>query len=91
MLKLDSGAQVLQAQAMLLKVFMMIGGRQTSEYISALTASLLLCGHYETCERCDHPCWHLFKNNSSAFNEESGEIALSVLLATSREAGSGAT
>ena len=29
---------------MLLKVFMMIGGRQSSEYISALTASLLLRG-----------------------------------------------
>ena len=58
MLKLDCGAQVLQAQALLLKVFLMIGGRQSSEYISALTASLMLWEHYET---CDHPCWHLFK------------------------------
>ena len=40
---------------MLLKVFLMTGGRQSSEYISALTASLMLWGHYES---CDHPCWN---------------------------------
>ena len=36
----------------------------------------MLWGHYES---CGHPCWQLFVNNASAFNEESGEIALSVL------------
>ena len=27
----------------------------------------------------NHPCWQLFRNNVSAFNEESGEISLAVL------------
>ena len=63
-------------QALLLKVFMLIGGRQCSEYINALTASIMLWGHYEAVNR---PCWQLFKQNASAFNEEAGEIALSVL------------
>ena len=41
-LKMDSGADVLRAQALLLKVFMMIGGRSCTEYIRALTASIML-------------------------------------------------
>ena len=36
----------------------------------------MLLGHYEA---VNHPCWQLFKQNASAFNEEAGEIALSVL------------
>ena len=75
-LKMDSGADVLRAQALLLKVFMMIGGRSCIEYIRALTASIMLWGHYESTQ---HPCWQLFRHNASAFNEESGEIALSAL------------
>ena len=73
-LKMDSGADVLRAQALLLKVFMMIGGRSCTEYIRALTASIMLWGHYESTQ---HPCWELFRHNASAFNEESGEISLS--------------
>ena len=40
-LKMDSGADVLRAQALLLKVFMMIGGRSCTEYIRALSASII--------------------------------------------------
>ena len=75
-LKMDAGEDVLRAQALLLKVFMLIGGRQCNEYINALTASIMLWGNYEA---VNHPCWQLFKQNASAFNEEAGEIALSVL------------
>ena len=53
------------------------GGRgQCSEYVRALTASLLQWSEYQ---RVNHPCWQLFTNNASAFNEVSGEISLSVL------------
>ena len=38
--------------------------------------SIMLWGHYAA---VNHPCWQLFKQNASAFNEEAGEIALSVL------------
>ena len=44
---MDAGADVLRAQALLLKVFLMIGGRQCSEYINALSASIMLWCHYE--------------------------------------------
>jgi hypothetical protein len=36
----------------------------------------MLWSHYE---QCNHPCWQLFQHNASAFNEESGEISLSIL------------
>ena len=75
-LKMDAGADVLAAQARLLKVFPLVGGAKCSEYVRALTASLLQWSEYE---RVNHPCWQLFANNASAFNEESGEISLSVL------------
>ena len=75
-LKMDAGADVLAAQARLLKVFLLVGGAKCSEYVRALTASLLQWSEYE---RVNHPCWQLFANNASAFNEESGEISLSVL------------
>ena len=75
-LKMDAGADVLAAQARLLKVFLLVGGAKCGEYVRALTASLLQWSEYE---RVNHPCWQLFANNASAFNEESGEISLSVL------------
>ena len=75
-MKMDAGEDVLRAQALLLKLFMLIGGAKCNEYIKALSASLMLWSH---CEQRDHPCWQLFKHNASAFNEESGEISLSVL------------
>ena len=73
---MDAGEDVLRAQAMLLKVFLLIGGKSCTEYIRALTASILLWSSYE---RSQHPCWQLSQHNASAFNEESGEISLSVL------------
>ena len=73
---MDAGEDVLRAQARLLKVFLMIGGRKCTEYVNALSASILLWGHYES---IDHPAWQMFRNNASAFNEESGEISLSML------------
>ena len=62
---------MLRAQALLLKVFMLIGGRQCSEYINALTASIMLWGHYES---VNHPCWQLFKQNASAYNERQARL-----------------
>ena len=73
---MDAGSDVLAAQALLLKVFLLIGGSKCSEYVRALTASLAQWSEYE---RCNHPCWQMFTNNASVFNEESGEISLSVL------------
>ena len=75
-LKMDSGADVLASQALLLKVSLLVRGAKCTEYIRALTASLLQWSEHE---RTNHPCWQLFSHNVSAFNEESGEIALSVL------------
>jgi len=73
---MDSGADVLRAQAVLLKVFLLVGGSQCTEYVRALTASISQWAHYEDVQ---HPCWQLFANNASAFNEESGEISLAAL------------
>ena len=73
---MDKGADVLTAQALLLKVFLLVGGAQCSEYIRALTASIAQWSEYE---RVNHPCWQVFEENANAFNEESGEIALSAL------------
>ena len=62
-LKMDSAVQVLQAQALLLKVFLKIGGRQSPEYISALTEWLMLCG---PCESCEHLRWRLLVHSTHA-------------------------
>ena len=75
-MKMDSGAGVLRGQALLLKVFLLMGGSQCTEYCRALMASISQWAHYEEVK---HPCWELFQNNASAFNEESGEISLSAL------------
>ena len=39
-LKMDKGTDVLAAQALLLKVFLLVGGPKCSEYIRALSASI---------------------------------------------------
>jgi hypothetical protein len=75
-MKMDAGAEVLRAHALLLKLFMLIGTPNCSDYIRALSASIMLWSHYE---QCQHPCWQLFQHNASAFNEESGEVSLSIL------------
>jgi hypothetical protein len=79
LLKLDKGDDILDGQIRLLKVFTLIGGRSCSEYIRALTVNVLLWSHWE---RTDHPCWKIFVQNASAFNEESGELAFSCLART---------
>lgn len=76
LLKMDDGEAVLRGQVHLLRVFMLIGGRSSSEYIKALTASVLLWVHWK---KINHPCWLLFLRNANAFNEESGEISFSAL------------
>jgi hypothetical protein len=76
LLKMDNGRDVLTGQANLLRIFILIGGRQCSEYVRALTASLLLWCNWK---KENHPCWQVFEQNANAFNEESGEIAFSVL------------
>ena len=76
LLKMDDGDAVLRGQEHLLKVFMLIGGRGSNEYIRALTASILLWVHWK---KINHPCWLLFLRNANAFNEESGEISFSAL------------
>ena len=73
---MDSGADVHPSQALLLKVFLLVGGAQCTGFIRALTASLLQWSEYEP---INHRCWQVFFHNVSAFNVESGEIALSVL------------
>ena len=73
---MDSGADVHPSQALLLKVFLLVGGAQCTGCIRALTASLLQWSEYEP---INHRCWQVFFHNVSAFNVESGEIALSVL------------
>ena len=51
---MDGGEDVLRAlRALLLKVFMLIGGWQCSEYINALTASIMLWGHYNNTLRLE--------------------------------------
>jgi hypothetical protein len=46
------------------------------EYQRALTASIHL---WEWMRETNHPGWQIFCQNASSFNEESGEIAFSVL------------
>ena len=73
---MDAGADVLTVQALLLKVFLLVGGASCSEYVRALSASIVQWSEYE---RVNHPCWQVFEQNANAFNEESGEISLSAL------------
>ena len=72
-LKTDGGEDVLRAQALLLKVFVLIGGRQCSEYINALTASIMLWGHYEA---VNHPCWQLFKPSKTRARSTRRQVRL---------------
>ena len=71
---MDGGEDVLRAQALLLKVFMLIGGRQCSEYINALTASIMLWGHYEA---VNHPCWCLSKTRVRLTRRQARLLCLS--------------
>ena len=75
-LKLGDGEAVLRQQYLLLKVFLVLNNSNCREYQRALSTSVHL---WEWMRSRNHPCWRLFKNNASAFNEESGEICFSVL------------
>ena len=44
---MDAGADVLAAQARLLKVFLLVGGAKCGEYVRALMALLLQWSEYE--------------------------------------------
>jgi len=60
----------------LLIVFLILDSSQSREYQRALTMSIHL---WEWMRVNDHAGWQIFRQNASAFNEESGEIAFSVL------------
>ena len=75
-LKLDLGLGVLQSQFRLFHLFLIIDDSKCKEYQRAMCTSLHI---WSWMKRCDHPAWQIFKNNASAFNEESGEICFSVL------------
>ena len=75
-LKLDDGEEILKKQCMLLRMFLVLNESNCREYQRALSTSISI---WEWMKSINHPCWQLFKNNASAFNEESGEICFSVL------------
>ena len=73
---MDDGRRILKEQYRLLAVFLLLDGSQSKEYQRALLTSISL---WEWMKRQAHPMWDVFKNNASVFNEESGEVAFSVL------------
>jgi hypothetical protein len=74
--KMDQGRRVVLGQAKLLKLFMLLRGRDTTEYEKALLASLLVWARNKHGKSF---LWKMFKQNACAFNEEAGEVAFSVL------------
>ena len=66
----------MKKQCMLLRMFLVLNESNCREYQRALSTSISI---WEWMKSINHPCWQLFKNNASAFNEESGEICFSVL------------
>ena len=73
---MDDATHIIELQRRVLAIFLILDGRQTHEYQRALMISLHLWHWFE---KSDHPAWHVFSQNPSAFNEESGEICFSVL------------
>lgn len=73
---MDHGDRVLAHQVRLLKVFMLLSGRNTHEYERALLASICIWSRQK---KLDSPMWRMFEQNACAFNEESGEVAFSCL------------
>jgi hypothetical protein len=73
---MDDGERLLTAMYKLLIVFLILDSPQSREYQRALTMSIHL---WEWMRVNDHAGWRIFRQNASAFNEESGEIAFSVL------------
>ena len=75
-LKCDGGNQVMAAQFRLFHLFLIIDNSKCKEYQRAMCTSIHL---WMWMMKNKHPSWKIFKNNASAFNEESGEICFSVL------------
>jgi len=75
-LKMDDGEQIMQAQLRVLHVFLIINNGKCYEYQRAIMLSQLILTSYK---QRNHVCWTMFKNNPSAFNEETGEICFSIL------------
>merc|ERR1711966_544276 len=74
--KMDQGRRIVLGQAKLLKLFMLLRGKDTYEYEKAILASLLVWARNK---RGKSFLWEMFKQNACAFNEEAGEVAFSVL------------
>ena len=70
---MDDGERLLTTMYKLLIVFLILDSSQSREYQRALTMSIHL---WEWMRVNDHAGWQIFRQNASAFNEESGEIAL---------------
>jgi hypothetical protein len=75
-LKSDDGVLVRDHMMRVLWLFIKVGGRQCSEYIRGMLCNFNVLHHLFTVK---HPVWRMFETNPSAFNEEAGELSLSVL------------
>ncbi len=73
---MDDGEKVLKAQAELLRLFLLLPGRDATPYVIALTLSI---AHWSMWKASDHPVWKMFRDNACAFNEEAGEVGFSAL------------
>jgi hypothetical protein len=81
-LKLNDGALIIRCMAKLLKVFLCLQrGNRQSEYVTCIIAQMLIFADWNRQHRCsgDHPMMKQFLDDPSIFNEEAGEISLSVM------------
>ncbi len=78
-MKLDDGNLMLASMIRLFKVFLHFPGSDASEYRKCMLVNLLLWAHYSNKQL---PIFDMVKHNASMCNEESGELAFSVLART---------
>ena len=78
-MKLDDGNLMLASMIRLFKVFLHFPGSDASEYRKCMLVNLMLWAHYAN---KNLPIFEMIKNNASMCNEESGELAFSVLART---------
>ena len=76
MLKLDKGKSVIGRIPALIKVFLLLPGANSNSYAQCLIRTLGILLHLK---KTNHPIFDVFLHNACAFNEEAGEICLSVL------------
>jgi hypothetical protein len=76
LLKMDKGAAIMKHLPLFIKVFLMNKGANSNSYAQCLirTYGILL-----RLKKMKHPIYKVFLHNACAFNEEAGEICLSVL------------